>query len=108
MDALTVIMRLGQGHLLEELVDALQRTADEVVRTGQGGQVTLTLKVLPLGEVGNPMVGIAEQIGVAMPKRKSKGSILYAHDGALHEADPRQVPMDFRVVETAPAVVREA
>jgi hypothetical protein len=67
VDALTVIMRLGQGHLLEELVDALQRTADEVVKTGAGGTVTLTLKVLPLGEVGNPMVGVAEQIGLAKP-----------------------------------------
>ena len=93
---------------MEELADALQRTADEVVKTGQGGKVTLTLAVLPLGEVGNPMVGIAEQIGVAMPKRKSKGSILYSHEGALHETDPRQVPMEFRVVETAPSVVREA
>ncbi len=108
MDALAIIMRLGQGHLLEELADALQRTADEVVKTAQPGQVTLTLKVLPLGEVGNPMVGIAEQIGTSLPKRKSKGSILYSHEGALHENDPRQGPMEFRVVETAPAVVREA
>ncbi len=108
MDALAIITSLGQGHLLEELTDALQRTADEVVKTGAGGTVTLTLKVLPLGEVGNPMVGIAEQIGVSMPKRKSKGKIMYSHGGALHEDDPRQVPMEFRVVETAPAVVREA
>ena len=33
---------------------------------------------------------------------------MYSHGGALHEDDPRQVPMEFRVVETAPAVVREA
>lgn len=108
MDALAIIMKLGQGHLLEDLADALQRTADEVVKTGQGGTVTLSLKVVALGEVGNPMVGIAESIGVALPKRKSKGSILYAHDGALHESDPRQVPMEFRVVETGAPVVREA
>lgn len=108
MDALAIIMRLGQGHLLEKLVDALNRTADEVVKTGQAGKVTLTLKVEPLGDIGSLMVGITEQIGIAAPKRKAKGSILYAHDGALHEDDPRQVPMDFRVIETAPAVVREA
>lgn len=108
MDALQIIMRLGQGHLLEELADALQRTAEDAVETGQPGAVTLKLTVQPIGGVGDPMVGVIEQLSRTAPKRKARGSILYSHEGALHESDPRQAAMDFRVVETAPAVVREA
>lgn len=108
MDALAIIARLGQGHLLEELADALQRTAEDCVETGQKGTVTLKLIVTSLGGVGDPMVGVSEEISRTAPKRKARGKILYSHEGVLHEHDPRQTEMDFRVVETAPAVVREA
>lgn len=118
MDALGIVMRLGQGHLLEEFADALQRTAEDVVETGQAGTVTLKVKVSPTGEVGNPMVAFLEELSRSAPKRKPRGAFLFAVDGALHKSDPRQTAMDFRDVnhgaidvrnaETGAPVVREA
>jgi hypothetical protein len=105
VDPLAVIQRLGSGRLLEEMVEALQATADEVVRTGKPGTVTLKLTVSNR-EQGDPMVTIDESLSRASPKRDPRGAIFFAVDGALHREDPRQYRLTFREVDKATGEVR--
>lgn len=105
MDPLSAIQRLGSGHTLEDLYDALTATAQEVVATGKPGQVTLTLKVSNKGQ-GNPLVIVEETVARTSPKKDPKGAIFYALEGALWREDPRQAHMDFRLVDTETGEIR--
>ena len=78
MDALAIIARLGQGHLLEELADALQRTAEDCVETGQKGTVTLKLTVTSLAAVGALMTVLAGD------GRRDRGLLAKRHEGTAH------------------------
>lgn len=106
MDALSIVQRLGQGRLLEELAEALAAAATEVVETGQPATVTLALKLSNHGQ-GDPVVIIAEQLGRTSPKRAPRGAIFWALGGELHHDDPRQTRMEFRTVDTATGEIRE-
>ena len=108
MDALGTISRLGGGHLLEELAEALQRTAEDVVETGQTGSVTLKLLVKAAQGIGNPMVSVEESLARSAPKRKPRGAFLYALGGELHARDPRQTEMVFQVVDATTGEIRDA
>ncbi|OHD25857.1 MAG: hypothetical protein A2Y38_18185 [Spirochaetes bacterium GWB1_59_5] len=99
MDALSVLQRLSQGRLLEELHEALVKTAEEVVATGKPGVVTLRLTVG--GSQGNPMVAIAEALSRTAPKKESRGAFFFALNGELFREDPRQTRLDFRTVDTS-------
>jgi len=105
MDPLSVIQRLGSGHTLEDLYDALTTTAQEVVATGKPGTVTLTLKVSNKGQ-GNPLVIVEETVARTSPRKDPRGAIFYALDGALHREDPRQVRMDFRILDPETGEIR--
>lgn len=107
MDALGTIARLANGHLLDDLADALERVAAEVAETGKPGSVSLKLAVKPLGEPGNPMIAVEEEIGRTPPKRPTRGAIFYAVDGGLHRDDPRQTRLPFRAVAADEGDVRE-
>lgn len=107
MDALAVLMRLRGGRLLEEWIDALQVTADDVVQTGQAGSVTLKLTIKPLGNPGEVEIAIEDLLSKAPPKKKPHPVIFYAVDGVLHKEDPRQTRMHFEMVETQRAAARE-
>ena len=98
MDALGILQRLGQGRLIEELADALVSVADEVVATGKGGSVTLTL-TLSTREQGDAMVQIEEKIARKTPTKAARGAFLFAVHGELHAQDPRQTRMSFREVD---------
>ena len=106
MDPLMVLQRLGSGYLLDELTEALVRTAEEVVETGKGGTVTLTLKVSTPSQ-GNPMVIVAEQISRSAPKKDAKGAMFFILDGALHKEDIRQPRLDFRTVDHDTGEIRD-
>lgn len=111
LDALMVLQRLGQGHLLEELHEALNKVAEEVVETGNPGAVTITLKILTQSQ-GNPMIIIAESVKRTPPASTPKGAAFFALDGELHKEDPRQIKMDLHTVsvnrETGEILVADA
>lgn len=98
MDGLGVAQRLAGGHFLDELGIALVQVADEVVVTGNKGKVTVTLEISSAQE-GEPTVIIATQIAKSPPKDKPVGALFWALEGQFHRQDPRQIPMEFRVVE---------
>lgn len=98
MDALAAIQRLGQGRLLESLHAALVATSEEVVETGKPGKITLTLSVSNHGQ-GDEVIIVNETLSRTSPKRPSRGAMFYAVEGELHKDDPRQIPMEFRLVE---------
>lgn len=101
MDALSTLQRLGGGTLIERLHEALVATAQEVVETGNPGTVTLTLRITTQ-EQGHPLVAIIETIGRSVPKRKPRGTFMYAVDGGLYREDPRQPEMPgLRSVDTS-------
>lgn len=98
MDSLAVLQKLGSGRFIDEVVDAVAKTADEVVATGKAGSVTVTLKISNSG-VGDALVVIADQIARRSPKKDPRAAFLYSVDGTLHREDPRQTVMEFRTVE---------
>lgn len=105
MDALSILQRIGQGRLIEELAEALAGVADEVVASGKPGAVTLSLK-LSTREQGDAMVQIEEKIARKVPSRAARGAFLYAVHGELHAQDPRQARMPFREVDRPEAQER--
>jgi hypothetical protein len=107
MDALATIARLAGGHLLNDLAEALEVVANEVAETGKPGAVSLKLAIKPLGEPGNVMISIEEEIGRTPPKKSRGGSIYYAVNGGLFSSDPRQTRMPFRSVPAEAPEVRE-
>lgn len=106
MDALAVIQRLGSGRLLEELVDALNITAEEVVATGKPGVVRLTLKVSNQAQF-DPMIFINEQVSRSAPKKDPRGAMFFALEGELFREDIRQGELDFRTVDTGMGEIRQ-
>lgn len=103
MDVLGTIRRLGNGHLLDELADALALVSAEVVETGKPGAVTLTLKVSNR-EIGDVMVIVQDQITRKLPTKPARGTYVFAVGGGLYSRDPRQVEMSFRAVESTPEI----
>lgn len=101
-----VIRRLGNGDLVPELVEALVVTANEVQETGKKGTVTVTFELL-VQQVGDPMVIVRDSVKRTPPKRDPRGVLLFAVNGGLHARDPRQVEMDFRLVEPPAPEIRE-
>lgn len=100
MDALGVISKLASGHLIQDIHDAIAGVAEQVVMTEKEGTVTVTFKIAKVGDM--PAVAISEQIKIGPPVPKSRGALFFSvGDGELHTRDPRQVEMNFRVVEDA-------
>lgn len=100
MDALAVLSRLGRGHFIDEVHAAMLDVAEEVVATGKSGKVTIVLDLVHPDDADPVVVVVREQIKRAMPNTKPKGAMFYAHEGLLHERDPRQPALpEFRVVD---------
>lgn len=104
---LGTIQRLGQGRCLEELAEALAVVAERVVETGQPGTVTLRLQVKAVEGQGHVMVAVEETIAMVPPRRKAKGTIMYAVDGGLYPRDPRQPELPLRAVHAPAPEARE-
>jgi hypothetical protein len=98
MDALGTLQVLAHGELLEELCAAMIDVAEDVLNTGRGGSVTLTLK-LSQATRGEPSVIVSEEIKRTPPKKDPRGAILFVGDGEFHRHDPRQQQLEFRVLE---------
>lgn len=92
--------------MLEELEEALNKAATEVVETGKPASVTLALKISTKSP-GDPMVIIDETVSRSVPKRAPRGAVFFAVDGELHREDPRQTRMEFRTVDTTTGEIRE-
>lgn len=107
MDPLKTIARLASGHMLEDLAEALERVAEEVAETGKPGAVSVKFAIKPLGEPGNVMLAIEEEIGRTPPKRTRGGTLFYSVNGSLFDQDPRQTRLPFRAVETPESEIRE-
>lgn len=94
---LLVLNRLGGGHTIVELYEALLRVSEEVITTGKKGKVTLELSVHQATQ-GEPLVTIGEKVRVTVPSRDPKGAFLYVAEGALHANDPRQTTFVIRSI----------
>lgn len=98
LDSLGTLQRLGGGHMIEELCEALVATAEEVVATKKTGSVSLTLKITK--SIGEELaVIITETIKRSSPARGERGAMFFALDGQLHREDPRQIKMELRAVD---------
>lgn len=93
-----LMIRLGQGRALETFVESLKEVATEVTETGKSGKVTLSIEIKSLAGPGTLEVGFNETIAQQPPKRGGRGTILFAHEGSLFTADPRQPDLGLTVV----------
>lgn len=98
LDSHGVAARLGGGHFLENLQDALSRVTEEVLATGKQGQVTVTFKITK-PNAAEPLITVNESIGTKLPASEPHGSMLYVDGGKFFARDPRQSVMEFREVE---------
>lgn len=106
MDALGAIQKLGSGSLVQELYLALIDVADDVIRTGNNGAVTVTLTV-EQAQAGQPTVIVKEAISRRPPKEPSRGAMFFSVDGQLHDRDPRQTVMEFRALDSSEGELRQ-
>lgn len=104
MDALATLQRLGQGRLIDKLAEAIASTADEVVRTGNPGEVSLKLKLTNHGP-GDVMVTVEETLGRRPPSEPARGAVFVSVNGQLWKEDPRQGSMEFRTVDGEGVIV---
>ncbi len=108
MDSYSVVSRLGGGHLIDEIAEALAAVAGEVVAIRKKGAVTIKLDVDVMKEGGERAVIVHEVVSKSPPKRDPLGALLYAQDGELHKEDPAQPSFEgFRTVESSDGTVIE-
>lgn len=107
MDGISTLQSLGggDGKTIEEWFAAVVKTAEEVVETGRPGTVTLTVRISTTAQ-GNQWITLAEQVGRSSPKKPPYGAALFAFEGDLHRADPRQTKMEFHKVDSDPGEIR--
>ena len=105
LSAIATVQKLSGGKFLADVESALLRVAEEVVRTGKAGAVTVKFKVTKPQE-GEPLVTVQENISVALPSPAGSGAFYFVHDGRFYATDPRQPEMDFRIVEQPDATPR--
>jgi hypothetical protein len=97
MDPLSTLQNLGGGQMLEDLYEALQLTASEVVITGNQGAVTVSFKLTNQG-IGDVAVQVDPSIKRSPPSRNMRGTFFFAMNGDLYRDDPRQQAMQFHEV----------
>ena len=109
MDPLDWIARLDEGYFVENLDAEIQEVSAAVLtRAARHGAQNVKGKVVVTFNIthvtgGDPTVVVTPTFSHTVPKRDAGGLQLFLWDGAFHTNDPRQVPMQARVVET-PAV----
>jgi hypothetical protein len=105
-DKVQLLTRLGGGATLGELYDAISDIAQEVVRTGKMGGVSLTIALSNKAQ-GDELVIVDAKVTKSLPQANAKGAAFYAVDGGLYRQDPRQIEMDFRDVGDPKPALRE-
>lgn len=106
LDPLATIQRLAGGHLMEDIAVMLAQVSQEVVRLDKAGSLTLTLKVTPVKN--SPAVTVEESLKATYPVEKARGAMLFALNGQLYVADPRQTVLEFTKVDVPEAEIRRA
>lgn len=105
MDSLATLQRLGGGKFLDQIAQHLAEVAQEVVRTGNKGAVSAVITVERVK--GEPLVIVNAVVQPKPPAELPQGAAFYALDDALWNDDPRQVRMEFRVIDEATGEIRE-
>lgn len=106
MDALQVVQRLGTRRFIEELASVLAEVGGECVRTRKKGKVTVVFNLSPGADDGMSLI-VNEEIKRSPPVKASRGAQFIALEGELHDRDPRQATMEFRMVDRETGEVRE-
>lgn len=101
-----MLQRLGTRRFIDDLAGVLAEVGNEVAQTRKKGKVTVTFNLAPGADDGVSLV-VREEIKRSPPVRDTRGAFYFALDGELHDADPRQVSMEFRTVDQTPAKVVE-
>lgn len=77
-----------RGSLLDEVSRGLHEVLGEVIATEKPGTVTLTVKVVPVGDL---QVAIAGEVTTRLPKPAAPAAHFYVdHDGNPSRQDPYQ------------------
>ena len=95
MDKLEALEKLGGGHFLDALLEALGQVSEAVTATGKPGTVSVALKISHPKGGAQRMVTVEESIGTRMPKRDPFGAFYFVEKGQLYRDDPSQVAMDI-------------
>lgn len=102
MDAMNTLLRLEQGHFIEDLAAELEGMSDAVYAAGKGskGKVTVTFDVERPKDAFDLAVVIRATFARAQPKTSPRGMMFFVFDGGLHMDDPRKPELpSFRTVE---------
>lgn len=94
-----LLMRLGgSAHdFPQELHEAISLTADEVLRTGESGTVTVTIKVSKAKNTDTVVI-IEDAIKRTPPKEAGGGMMAFVNGGRFYRNDPRQEELPLRVI----------
>ena len=98
MDEVTTVLRLAGGRFAPEIYEALRRVAEEVIATGNGGSVGVTLAVSR--PTNDPSIIIKTAVKTNLPKSPELSSMLFLNEEGFHANDPRQAMLPGTVRET--------
>lgn len=95
---LMLLQRLGGGHTLGDIAEAVKKVGREVLATGKPGSVTLEI-VLGRASQYEPMLVLAEAVKVKLPKQAPKSAWVYLVGDDLSARDPRQHELELETVD---------
>lgn len=105
-----VLQRLGGRAIFQQIAEHIQTVAHATGQTGGKGKLTITIETSKTkgSTIDDPMIQFKTQLVPKLPAAPAKVTHLYVSEDGLHSDDPRQVPMEFRVVENEAADIRQA
>lgn len=85
---------LRKGKTVAELDDAMGELVEKVKRTGRPGELTLKIKVKPLGKGEVDQVNIEDDVVMKLPKFERGVTMFFVDDdNSLVRTDPRQTDL---------------
>jgi hypothetical protein len=95
---LMLMQRLGGGHTLGDIAEAVKKVGKEVLATGKAGSVTIEI-ALGRASQYEPMLVMAETVKVKLPKQSPKSAWVYLVGDDLSARDPRQHELELEAVD---------
>jgi hypothetical protein len=88
-----ILRDMNGGRLIDELTDEMTEVIAAVRRSGKAGQIAITLKLKPRGEL-NEQLEVVPSIKGTKPEASRPIAIFYVNnDDGLQREDPRQHPL---------------
>lgn len=103
-----LLLQQRKGRLHAEASDGLHELVKAVQATGKAGELTLTIKVKPLGKGSGNQVTVTDRVNVKSPEAETDPVLWFMDDGNLSRRDPDQPELPISAVADQGTNAKEA